>query len=100
MQVRLQSRTGPTIPTGDDLLQALQAQTETLRQQWLDRLAHDPASLAQLEVEIQGHFRGLADQMTASLLAQATTVDDPAEPGKKGVPSPPTAPDEPPRSGR
>lgn len=100
MQVRLQSRSGPAIPTGDDLLPSLQAQTETLQQQWCDRLAHDLASLAQLEVEIQDHFRGLADQMTASLLAQATTADDPAEPGKKGAPIPPTAPDEPPRTGR
>jgi len=100
MQVRLQSRTGPSIPSGDDLLHSLRAQTQALQQQWRDRLAGDPASLARLEVEIHDHFRGLADQMTASLLAHTTTVDAQAQPGKKGGPIPPTAPDEAPRTGR
>src|SRR5512135_3365777 len=100
MQVHLQSKSGPLISSGDDLLRSLREQTEALQQQWLDRLTHDPASLAQLEVEIHDHFRGLADQMTASLLAHTTTVDDQAESGKKGDPIPPTAPDEPPRTGR
>jgi hypothetical protein len=95
MQVHLQSKSGPLISSGDDLLRSLREQTEALQQQWLDRLTHDPASLAQLEVEIHDHFRGLADQMTASLLAQATTDEDQTGPGKKGVSTPPTAPDEP-----
>ncbi len=99
MQVRLQSKTGPSIPLGDDLLPSLHAQTQALQQHWRDRLAGDPASLAQLEVEIPDHFRGLADQMTASLPAHTTTVDDQGEPGKKGDPIPATAPDEPPRTG-
>jgi hypothetical protein len=95
MQVHLQSKTGPLISSGDDLLRSLRAQTEALQQQWLDRLAHDPASLAQLEVEIHDHFRGLADQMTASLLAQATRTEDRTGSGKRGVPTPPTASDGP-----
>lgn len=100
MQVRLQSKTGPAIPSGDDILRSLHAQTHALQQQWRDRLAGDPASLARLEVEIHDHFRGLADQVTAGLLAHTTTVDDRAAPGKKGDPIPPTALDEPPRTGR
>jgi hypothetical protein len=95
MQVHVQSKTGPLISSGDDLLRSLRAQTEALQQQWLDRLAHDPASLAQLEVEIHDHFRRLADLMTASLLAQATTAKDQAGPGKKGGSTSPTAPDDP-----
>ena len=91
MQVHLQSKTGPLIPSGDDLLRSLREQTETLQSQWRDRLAHDPAGFAQLEVEIHDHFRRLADLMTASLLTQATTTHDQAEPGKKGVPTPPAA---------
>jgi len=98
MQVRLQSKTGPLIPSGDDLLRSLREQTEALQSQWRDRLAHDPAGFARLEVEIHDHFRRLADQMTASLLAQATTHDQ-AEPGKKGVPTPPAA-DAPPNRAR
>ena len=99
MQVRLQSKTGPLIPSGDDLLRSLREQTEALQSQWRDRLAHDPAGFAQLEVEIHDHFRRLADLMTASLLTQATTTHDQAEPGKKGVPTPPAA-DAPPNRAR
>jgi hypothetical protein len=84
MQVRFRSKTGPLIPSDDDLLLCLRDQTEALQSQWRDRLAHDPAGFAQWEVEIHDHFRRLADQMTASLLAQATTTHDQAEPGKKG----------------
>jgi hypothetical protein len=100
MQVRLQSKTGPLIPSGDDLLRSLREQTEALQSQWRDRLAHDPAEFARLEVEIHDHFRRLADQMTASLLAQPTTTRDQAEPGKKGGPTPPAAPDAPPHCAR
>jgi hypothetical protein len=99
MQVRLQSKAGPLIPSGDDLLGSLREQTEALQSQWHDRLAHDPAGFAQLEVEIHDHFRRLADQMTARLLARATMTPDQAEPGKKGVPTPP-APDAPPNRAR
>ena len=83
MQVRLQSKTGPLIPSGDDLFRSLREQTEALQSQWQDRLAHDPAG-----------------QMTASLLAQATTTHDQAEPGKKGVPTPPAAAAAPPHRAR
>jgi hypothetical protein len=100
MQVRLQSKTGPLIPAGDDLLRSLREQTEALRSQWRDRLAHDPAEFARLEVEIHDHFRRLADQMTASLLTQPTTPPDPAEPGEKGGPTPPAASDAPPHRAR
>ena len=62
--------------------------------------AHDPTDFAQLEVEIYDHFRRLADQVTASLLARATTTHDQAEPGKKGVPTPPAAADAPPTRAR
>jgi hypothetical protein len=93
MQVRLQSKTGPLIPSGDDLLRSLREQTEALQSPWRDRLAHDPTEFARLEVEIHDHFRRLADQMTASLLAQPTTTHDQAEPGKKGGPTPPASPD-------
>ncbi len=100
MQVRLQSKTGPLIPSGDDLLRSLREQTEALQARWRDRLAHDPAEFARLEVEVHDHFRRLADQMTASLLAQPTTTHDQAEPGKKGGPTPPAAPDAPPHRAR
>jgi hypothetical protein len=57
---------------------------------WLDQLNREPASFARLEVEIHDHFRRLADQMTACLLAEASIPGDQAEPGKKGTPSGPS----------
>ncbi|MBV8316590.1 MAG: hypothetical protein JOZ53_16765, partial [Planctomycetaceae bacterium] len=45
------------------------------------------ASFARLELEIHDQFRRLADQMTASLLAEARVAQDQAEPGKKGAPA-------------
>lgn len=86
------------MPSQDDLFRSFGEQTEAAQQQWQERLAHDPASFARLEVEVHDHFRRLADLMTASLLARAT-AEHQATPGKKGVSSPPTPRDEPPRSG-
>src|SRR3954452_3768694 len=100
MEIRTRSKTGPLAPSLADITARLGQQVDAVKQEWLDRLAGDPASLARLEVEIHDHFRGLADQMTASLLAHTTTVDAQAQPGKKGGPIPPTAPDEAPRTGR
>jgi hypothetical protein len=99
MQVRLQSKTGPQLPSQDDLFRSFREQTEAAQQQWQQRLAHNPAGFAQLEVEVHDHFRHLADLMTASLLAQ-TTAQDQATPGKEGVSSPPTPHDAPPNRGR
>ena len=99
MQVRLQSKTGPQLPSQDDLFRSFHEQTEVAQQQWRERLAYDPASFAQLEVEVHDHFRRLADLMTARLLAQTTTAQDQATPGKKGVSSPPTPRDAPPNRG-
>jgi hypothetical protein len=85
MEIRSQSKTGPAVASLDDITTKLSLQTDSLKQQWRDRLAHDPSSFARLEVEIHDHFRHLADQMTASLLADATAPDDQARPEKKGA---------------
>ncbi len=83
MEIRNQSKTGPLVPSLADLPAKLSQQLDAVKQQWLDQLNRDPASFARLEVEIHDHFRRLADQMTASLLAEATSAEDQAEPGKK-----------------
>jgi hypothetical protein len=82
MEIHTSSKTGPLVPSLADVTARLSQQTDSTKQQWLDRLAKDPASFAQVEVEIHDHFRGLADQMTASLLA--TSSGDRAKPEKKG----------------
>jgi len=86
MEIRSQSKIGPLVPPLAEIPAQLSQQVDALKQQWLDQLNRDPASFARLEVEIHDHFRRLADQMTASLLAEATTANHQAEPGKKGAP--------------
>jgi hypothetical protein len=84
MEIRTSSKSGLLVPSLANVTASLGQQTDATKQPWLDRLAKDPASFAQVEVEIHDHFRGLADQMTASLLAEATSSGDRAEPEKKG----------------
>jgi hypothetical protein len=84
MELRTRSKTGPLAPSLADITARLGQQVDAMKQRWLDQLAKDPASFARLEVEIHDHFRCLADQMTATLLAEATASGDRAEPEKKG----------------
>jgi hypothetical protein len=95
MEIRSQSKTGPVVSPLTDIPAELVQQLDAVKQQWLDRLNRDPAGFARLEVEIHEHFRRLADQMTASLLAQATIAEDQAQPGKKGAPTAPIGHDAP-----
>ena len=99
MEIRTQSKTGPLVPSLGDITSELSKQVDAMKQRWLDQLARDPASFARIEVEIHDHFRCLADQMTSSLLAEATTSDDQAGPKKKGGHAGPTDRDAPRRRG-
>ena len=98
MEIRSRSKTGPLVPPLAEIPAKVSQQLDAVKQQWLDQLSRDPAGFARLEVEIHDHFRRLADQMTASLLADASIPGDQAEPGKKGTPIGPI-PHDVPRSG-
>jgi hypothetical protein len=87
MEIRTQSKTGPLVPPLAEIPAKVSQQLDAMRQRWLDQLNRDPASFARLELEIHDQFRRLADQMTASLLAEARVEQDQAEPGKKGAPA-------------
>jgi hypothetical protein len=91
MEIRNQSRTGPVVPPLAELRATLSHQIDDMTQRLLDRLNQDPASFARIEVEIHDRFRRLADQMTASLLAEATSPGHRAEPEEKGAPMAATA---------
>src|SRR5512144_1304800 len=99
MEIHSQSKDGPLVPPLAEMPAQLSQQLDAVKQQWLDQLNRDPASFARLEVEIHDHFRRLADQMTASLLTEATIAQDQAEPGKKGAPAGPIDHDAPRRRG-
>jgi hypothetical protein len=99
MEIRNQSKTGPVVPPLAEITATLSHQIDDMKQRLLDRLNQNPASFSQIEVEIHDRFRRLADQMTASLLAEATTSRDWAEPEKKGDPAAATDHDAPRRRG-
>jgi hypothetical protein len=99
MEIRSQSKKGPLVPPLAEIPAQLSQQLDTVKQRWLDQLNRDPASFARLEIEIHDHFRRLADQVTVSLLAEATIPPDQTEPGKKGEPSGPIPHDAPRNSG-
>jgi hypothetical protein len=88
MEIRNQSKTGSVVPPLADITATMSDQIDDMKQRLLDRLNRDPASFAQVEVEIHDRFRHLADQMTASLLAEATTTSrERAGPEEKGGPA-------------
>src|SRR5947209_2274295 len=99
MEIRNQSQTGPVVPPLADITADLGRQIDDMRQSLLDRLNRDPASFARIEIEIHDRFRRLADQMTASLLAETTIAADRAEPAQKGGPAAATDRDAPRRRG-
>ncbi len=98
MEIRTESRTGPLVPSTADVTTALGRRLDAVKQQWLDQLARDPGSFGRLEVEIHEEFRRLADEMTASVLAEATASGSRAEPGKKRGPAGPPPHDVPRKS--
>jgi hypothetical protein len=89
MEIRNNSKTGPLVSPLAEIPAKLSQQLDAVKQQWLDQLNRDPSSFVRLEVEIHDHFRQFADQMTASLLAEAASTENQAEPGKKGAPTAP-----------
>src|SRR4051794_31968695 len=84
MEIRNQSNTGPGVPPLAEIAATLSRQIDDMKQRLLDRLNRDPSSFAQVEVEIHDRFRRLADQMTASLLAEATSPGIGPSPRKRG----------------
>jgi hypothetical protein len=84
MEVRNQSKTGPVVAPLAEITARLSDQIDEMKHRLLTRLNQNPSSFAQVEVEIHDRFRCLADQMTASLLAEANTSGGRAEPEKKG----------------
>src|SRR3954466_109498 len=91
MDIRNRSHTGPGVSPLAEIAATLSRQVDDMKQRLLDRLNRDPSSFAQVEVEVHDRFRRLADQMTASLLAEATSPGHRAEPEEKGAPVAATA---------
>jgi hypothetical protein len=83
MDVRVESADGPVVKNVDEVLRQLQQQLQDQQKQWVAELRDHPAKFAALEARIHQTFQGLADQVVAGVLAQATAADDFAQDAKK-----------------
>jgi hypothetical protein len=83
MEVRSESPTGPQVPPPAQLVEQLATRLRAEQQQWLRQLAEQPGRFADLEVTVHQTFQHLADQLVASLLAQATQHSPALEAAKK-----------------
>ena len=83
MRFRLDSQTGPAVPTPDKALELIQSHLAAQQALWGKQLTRDPAALAALEPQIHLTFDQLADQLVASLLAHASQQQPLADAAKK-----------------
>ena len=71
MLFRFGSKEGAAVPSLTQTLDDVQTRLRDQQAAWAEQLARDPASLAQLEVQVHHAFAQLADRMVAGLLAHA-----------------------------
>ena len=83
MEVRTQSKTGPVVARLPQLIAGISQQVNQQQQTWLDQLRSDPTRMAQVEREVHGAFRQLADQLMSGLLAEASASSPALEAAKK-----------------
>jgi hypothetical protein len=83
MEVHSESPAGPQVPSPALLVEQLATQLRAEQQRWLRQLAEQPGRFADLEVTVHQTFQQLADQLVASLLAQATQQSPALEAAKK-----------------
>jgi hypothetical protein len=72
MEVRLESTEGPRVAPPSETIDHFAQQTHLRQMQWAEHLTNTPDAFAEIEQEIDQHFRRGAGQLTAALLAKAT----------------------------
>lgn len=72
MEIRTESKKGPVVTGIDPVLAEIHKRLQAHPKEWLKTLAQNPGALGDLEQQIHRAFAQMADQVVASLLAQAT----------------------------
>jgi hypothetical protein len=83
MEVRVDSKQGPKVLAPAAMVDHLAAQLRLAQPEWLRQLAAEPGRFADLEVAVHQAFQQHADQLVASLLAQATQQSPALDAAKK-----------------
>jgi hypothetical protein len=72
MIVRLDSPQGPQVLSPSEAIAQFAKQTQSRQTQWAKRLSDNPDAFAEMEREIDGHYRQGAGQLMAALLGKVT----------------------------
>lgn len=83
MEVRVDGKTGAKVLAPAAMVDHLAAQLRAAQPAWLRQLSEEPGRFADLEVAVHQAFQQHADQLVASLLAQATQNSPALEAAKK-----------------
>lgn len=83
MEVRMGSKQGAVVASVAAVVSGIAHELRRRPAAWLAALKGDPARLGELEQEVHGTFRHLADQMVAGLLAEASRDSEALDARKK-----------------
>jgi hypothetical protein len=72
MQVRTDSKHGAPVACPSETIEAFQTQTQSCIEDWIEQLQDNPDRFADMEQQIDQHYRQGGGQLVASLLAQVT----------------------------
>jgi hypothetical protein len=72
MQVRTDSKNGTPVGSPSDTIEAFQAQTQGCIEQWVQQLRNEPDRFADIEQQIDQHYRQGGGRLVASLLVEVT----------------------------
>ena len=79
MEVRLESKEGPRVASPSASIDHFAKQTGVRQTQWAQRLADNPDAFADIEQEIDQHYRQGAGHLVAALLGKVTAQPAMAE---------------------
>ena len=83
MEVRAQGKDGPKAASVNQGLQEIVNKLDVAQQEWVKKLRNEPQQFAEIEKTIHETLQHLADQITASVLADATAESPALEAAKK-----------------
>lgn len=72
MQVRTDAKCGPSVGSPGDTVKTFQVQTQDRMKHWAQQLQNNPDSFADIEQEIDQHYRQGGGKLVASLLSSVT----------------------------
>ncbi len=72
MEVRTDSKNGAPVASSADTVKVFQVETQARKDQWAEQLQDSPDDFADIEQQIDRHYRQGAGQLVASLLVEVT----------------------------